>query len=688
MAQGSNFILGRYRPLGEAGAGGFGTVQIAYDQRIQRKVAIKIIALTELDAYRASLPGAEAVDDMSGLRMPEEYGAYEYAAYDDGAYDDAAYDGFDDEFDDKTADEQHMLAHLPGLDEARTAAMLDNPHIVTVYDFEVRDRTAYLIMEYVEGLTLTKLMRVAGDRFSLDMITAVFDSVADALCAAHRAGVLHLDIKPDNILINAKGQVKVTDFGLATLADAAGMGTTGGGTIGYMPLEQMRRQHVDARTDEWSLASVTYEMLTGENAFLANSLAEAPAAIEEAALLLPSSCWNDLDPEIDDVLFYALEPDKENRYDTVADFAEEMDKFLGNPVDGQLQMADIVADEVLRDMRAEEEESGLDAGYEGADAIEFTRGESDSYDRAPSYRGNIVRADDYDDSEVEEDSHGRFDPIGRISDAFARHSLSLLGRVFAAAACAFFAFIVAGNIPQLAAAVETSVAIPVLAAAIAAAAGFIVPSIGAAAVMVFFAAALILSDSVIVGVLLLLASVGWWLGVGRHGLFETNAALVLPAAGAFGGGAFSPLVTAASGMPFGRTLGSAAYTCFLALVIGALGSGSLISWRMLENRFFMHTPVGANLLDMLTQPAVWCMVVAWLVACILGALLARRQTKFWRVIGVVAATIALLLGLCMATFFTSNLLEFIPPIRQIFAVLVPAIAMIVGITIPKRSDTL
>ena len=80
---------------------------------------------------------------------------------------------------------------------------------------------------------------------------------------AHKAGVLHLDIKPDNIIVNVEGQAKVTDFGLATLADASGAGTTGGGTIGYMPLEQMRREPLDARTDEWSLASVTYEMLTG-----------------------------------------------------------------------------------------------------------------------------------------------------------------------------------------------------------------------------------------------------------------------------------------------------------------------------------------------------------------------------------------------------------------------------------------
>ena len=115
------------------------------------------------------------------------------------------------------------LSRIPGLDEARTAAMLSDPSIVAVYDFEIQDSTAYLIMEYVEGMTLTELLRDHDDRLTLDVVAAVFAAVAHALEVAHENGVLHLDIKPDNILINASGQVKVTDFGLATLADAQGI---------------------------------------------------------------------------------------------------------------------------------------------------------------------------------------------------------------------------------------------------------------------------------------------------------------------------------------------------------------------------------------------------------------------------------------------------------------------------------
>ena len=153
---------------------------------------------------------------------------------------------------------------------------------------------------------------------------------------------LHLDIKPDNVLINRQGQVKVTDFAWPCLLAPSGFGAAGGGTIGYMPLEQMRQESLDARCDEWALASVTYEMLAGENPFLAPDLVRAEAAIEDAELVLPSLCWEELDPAVDDVIFCALDPDREERYDNVAEFAEEMEPFLGDPKRGARELAAIV----------------------------------------------------------------------------------------------------------------------------------------------------------------------------------------------------------------------------------------------------------------------------------------------------------------------------------------------------------
>ena len=180
-------ILGRYRVLGEAGAGGFGTVQLAWDTRMQRRVAVKVIDLSGMAEQQGQI--LDNVEDLPN-------------------------------------------AELSGLEEARTAAMLNNANIVTVHDFEVQDNFAYIIMEYVDGMTLTQLLKVVGDNITVDMVTAVFDGIAAALQYAHENQVLHLDIKPDNVMIDHQGQVKVMDFGLARLSGAHGFQSAAGGTIG------------------------------------------------------------------------------------------------------------------------------------------------------------------------------------------------------------------------------------------------------------------------------------------------------------------------------------------------------------------------------------------------------------------------------------------------------------------------
>ena len=205
-------------------------------------------------------------------------------------------------------DELDLFEHIPGLEEARSVAKLSDTNIVTVYDCAVEGSSAYVIMEYVEGKTLAQIIDEVDDDITLDVVAAVFSAVSHALEVAHGEHTLHLDIKPENVIVNGKGQAKVADFGLAALMDATGSGTTGGGTIGYMPLEQMRQEPLDVRTDEWALASLTYEMLTGSNPFFADDLDAAEEAIEEAELVLPSLCWDELDAEADEVMFCCPRP--------------------------------------------------------------------------------------------------------------------------------------------------------------------------------------------------------------------------------------------------------------------------------------------------------------------------------------------------------------------------------------------
>lgn len=622
MARDQQLILNRYRPVGEAKAGGFGTVRVAWDTRIQRRVAIKCIELDEMDAARAALPGANAVRQQPREPLPWEddplFGEDDAA---DGAGENGATSVFDLIGDEPLV---HSLAHVPGLDEARTAAMLSDASIVAVYDFEVQDSTAYLIMEYVEGMTLTDLLHRHADRLTLDVAAAVFASVSHALEVAHANQVLHLDIKPDNVLINHQGQVKVTDFGLATLADASGYGAAGGGTIGYMPLEQMRQENLDVRCDEWALASLTYEMLAGENPFLAPDLERAEAVIEDAELVLPSLCWDGLDPAIDDVIFFALDPDREERYATVADFAEELEPFLGDPKRGVRELSVIVG-------HADDEEEEAEAEKE-----------------PPAPRVPLRE---------------RITPLQRT---VAAHAVGALG----SGAVAFVAF---ANLPQ-----TSGFANPLFWGlfALVTLAGALKPHLGALLAYFALSATLIAGNAPAAGIVLLAAAATWWYFTGRLSNADANATLVPPLAGAFGCNQLTPLV-AGFCLPPARAFGALAFSLLVSLMLAACGSHSLLGWDALANwQFSAGLDMQADLGSLLMQPALWCIVISWIVAT--GALSAfrLRPTRAFAVLGTLVAGALLLAGIALAAWVASGQATWMPSLNNLVFTIIPVVMML------------
>lgn len=657
----TQLILNRYKPLAKAGAGGFGTVQVAWDTRIQRKVAIKCIPLSEAELLRAALPGADAIDVSPDERsesviassvhaagsagssssvvdpadvppwedLPEEAGfAGSGDAGDSGASDDqeelasasVSRAGCDsagasssdaslgqllpgqsvsltDEVDPASRPLVRTLSRIPGLDEARTAAILSDPSIVTVHDFEIQDSTAYLIMEYVEGMTLTELLRDHDDRLTLDVVAAVFDAVAHALEVAHENGVLHLDIKPDNILINASGQVKVTDFGLATLADAQGFGVAGGGTIGYMPLEQMRQENLDARCDEWALASVTYEMLAGENPFLAPNLFQAQEAIEDGELVLPSLCWDNLDPAADDPIFYALDPEREERYETVADFAEELSPFLGDPAKGRAELADIVA---------------------GPDEEEGTE---------PQPR----------------------EPGIPLRDRITPELLFFGSHACGAAGSALLAFAALQNISQ-----TEGFANPLFwgLLLLITLAGALRPHLGALLGFVSLSAMLVMCGVPAAGCVLLAGTGVWWWYLGRAGDAIANAALATPLAGAIGLGPLGPLAAGFVLRPV-AAMATAAFQVLCGFMLAGLGSASFMGWDVLATWHFSTAAFASDavidrMAAMLTEPGTWIMAASWVLAAGACALLRWRPTRLFASFGVLAGAAVLVAGFVLA----------------------------------------
>ena len=266
--------LGRYEIRAKLGAGGMGEVYLAQDTELDRTVAIKI--------------------------LPERL----------------------------AADPQRLQRFIQ---EARAASALNHPHILTIHEIGSYQSSKFIAMEFIDGETLRERMR-AG--MKLLPVLEVASEVASALVAAHEAGIVHRDIKPDNVMVRRDGYVKVLDFGLAKLterksaasdpeaATRAMVNTDAGtvmGTANYMSPEQAKGVAVDARSDLWSLGAVIYEMVTGQLPFVGETPTETISLILQKEPPPLTRFVPDLPEELDRIVTKTLEKDREERYQTAKD---------------------------------------------------------------------------------------------------------------------------------------------------------------------------------------------------------------------------------------------------------------------------------------------------------------------------------------------------------------------------------
>ncbi len=258
--------LGHFQILAQLGKGGMGEVYLAEDQRLHRKVALKL--------------------------LPREF-----------------------------ASQPDRLSRFK--QEARAASALNHPNIVTIYEIDQTDDTHFIATEYVEGQTLRALLKQGP--LALNAALGVTAQAASALDAAHAAGIIHRDIKPENLMQRRDGLVKVLDFGLAKLirpqaaVTAEQVESTPGvvmGTLAYMSPEQARGEDVDARTDIFSLGTVLYELLSGERAFRGDSQMFVSAAILERE---PEPLPARVPHAVAQVVSRCLQKDPARRYQTMAE---------------------------------------------------------------------------------------------------------------------------------------------------------------------------------------------------------------------------------------------------------------------------------------------------------------------------------------------------------------------------------
>ena len=235
---------------------------------------------------------------------------------------------------DQRADSSEAVARFRR--EARAAAQLRSAHVVHIYDYGLDAGVPYIAMEFLAGESLRA--RLERDlRLAPSAVTRIVLEVAEALDVAHAAGVIHRDIKPSNLFIASEGRnevIKLLDFGIAKWTDPRdddrpANATTGVvGSAAYMSPEQARGQPLDHRTDLWSLAVVSYEMLTGRTPFGAPSIPATIRKLELGAFEAPSSLLGVPAPELDQVFSHALARELDDRFACGRNFAEELARAI------------------------------------------------------------------------------------------------------------------------------------------------------------------------------------------------------------------------------------------------------------------------------------------------------------------------------------------------------------------------
>lgn len=266
-------IANRYKILNKIGAGGMSDVYKAVDTLIERDVAIKI--------------------------LKQEY-----------------------------SEDVNFLTKFHT--EAKAAGVLQNPNIVNVYDVGSENKLHYIVMEYVEGITLKTYIEKC-ERISVKESLAIAIQVANGIRAAHNKGIIHRDIKPQNIMVSIDGKAKVTDFGIARATTSNTISSDVMGSVHYTSPEQARNGFVDAKSDIYSFGIVMYEMVTGRVPFDGDSAVSVALQHLQEEIIRPSAYVEDLPVSLEKIILKCTQKSPDRRYHNMDELLEDLKRAAKNP---------------------------------------------------------------------------------------------------------------------------------------------------------------------------------------------------------------------------------------------------------------------------------------------------------------------------------------------------------------------
>jgi predicted Ser/Thr protein kinase len=280
-------VAGRYRIIGLLGRGGMGEVYRATDLALAQSVALKI--------------------------LPEEAAANEL-----------------------------LLERFHN--EVRVARQVSHPNVCRVYDIGEADGLPFISMEYVDGEDLAGLLQRIG-RLPSDKALEISRKLCAGLAAAHERGVIHRDLKPQNIMLDKRGQVVIMDFGLAAVANSLRGAEARNGTPAYMSPEQLRGDSVSAKSDIYALGLIIYELFTGRRAYEASSVAELLSLQESSRPVSMTSIAHDVDPAVEKLILRCLQADPAHRPATALSIAAALPG--GDPLAAALAAGEIPSPELV-----------------------------------------------------------------------------------------------------------------------------------------------------------------------------------------------------------------------------------------------------------------------------------------------------------------------------------------------------